>query len=331
DVGNQITLASGALLTLNADGSYNYDPNGQFEALNDGETDTDTFSYTVDDGNGGTDTATVNVTIDGVNDVPPNSLESDYTIFNRNVTGTEFTVELASNNPVYKINDIATNESLNDFLTEAVLELGGTVVKNGTINENALEHFGGSQNPSITENETTDEVIIQIGGSGVGGQYKAEFDNDADANAFQEFAQDLLGTDPTKTQIFQFNGDTNGGGNNIKILTNDEIISLNPDLSDGLRTADSLDFKWSGANTSGTQVRNNFDDFIGEMGDLFGGDQLTNANIHVIPTINEAQLTGTQVEISNGIGGTETWDFNNEQEAQNFLTFFDSTVDAFAV
>ncbi|NEQ78134.1 MAG: hypothetical protein F6K23_37190 [Okeania sp. SIO2C9] len=106
---------------------------------------------------------------------------------------------------------------------------------------------------------------------------------------------------------------------------------MNPELSDGLRTVDSLDFKWSGADTPGTQSRNNFDDFIGEMGDLFGGDQLTNADIHVIPTLNEAELTGTEVAISNGLGDTETWNFNSEQEAQNFLTFFDSTVDAFAV
>ena len=67
-VGTQITLASGALLTVNADGSYSYDPNGQFDALNDGETATDTFTYTVSDGNGGTDTATVTVTINGSTD-----------------------------------------------------------------------------------------------------------------------------------------------------------------------------------------------------------------------------------------------------------------------
>src|SRR3546814_19669740 len=33
DVGSQVALASGALLTLNADGSVSYDPNGQFESL----------------------------------------------------------------------------------------------------------------------------------------------------------------------------------------------------------------------------------------------------------------------------------------------------------
>ena len=40
------------------DGSFTYDPNGQFESLAVGETATDSFTYTVSDGNGGTDTAT---------------------------------------------------------------------------------------------------------------------------------------------------------------------------------------------------------------------------------------------------------------------------------
>jgi VCBS repeat-containing protein len=50
--------------------TVNYDPNGMFESLGAGETATDTFDYTVSDGNGGTDTATVTVTITGVNDAP---------------------------------------------------------------------------------------------------------------------------------------------------------------------------------------------------------------------------------------------------------------------
>ena len=43
-VGIQITLASGALLTLNANGSFTYDPNEQFEYLLPGETTTDVFT-----------------------------------------------------------------------------------------------------------------------------------------------------------------------------------------------------------------------------------------------------------------------------------------------
>ncbi|MBU2582412.1 MAG: tandem-95 repeat protein, partial [Alphaproteobacteria bacterium] len=70
DVGNQITLTSGALLTVNADGTYEYDPNGVFDFLPAGSSDTDTFVYTVSDGSGGTSTATVTVTVTGVNDGP---------------------------------------------------------------------------------------------------------------------------------------------------------------------------------------------------------------------------------------------------------------------
>ena len=67
-IGQQIVLASGALLTVNADGTYVYDPNGRFDHL-PGEGSgaaspaaTDSFTYTVA---GGT-TATVTVTVNGV-------------------------------------------------------------------------------------------------------------------------------------------------------------------------------------------------------------------------------------------------------------------------
>ena len=70
DVGSQVTLTSGALLTVNSDGTFDYDPNGQYESLGAGESTTETFTYTIDDGNGETDTATATVTINGVNDAP---------------------------------------------------------------------------------------------------------------------------------------------------------------------------------------------------------------------------------------------------------------------
>ena len=37
---------------LNSDGTFSYDPNGQFEDLNVGESETDGFTYTIDDGSG---------------------------------------------------------------------------------------------------------------------------------------------------------------------------------------------------------------------------------------------------------------------------------------
>ena len=72
-IGAPVVLTSGALVTLNADGTFDYDPNGQFDSLGVGESTTNSFSYTVADGSGATDTATVTVTINGVNDAPAGS------------------------------------------------------------------------------------------------------------------------------------------------------------------------------------------------------------------------------------------------------------------
>jgi VCBS repeat-containing protein len=89
DVGIPITLASGALLTLRADGSYDYDPNGAFDSLADGVTNTDSFSYTVIDSNGGSDFATATITITGTNDAPTLTVTSsnNFTEDSGNVVG----------------------------------------------------------------------------------------------------------------------------------------------------------------------------------------------------------------------------------------------------
>src|SRR2546421_151640 len=54
----------------NGDGTFRYDPNGQFESLSLGETAIDTFTYTVTDSHGASSTKTATVTIHGENDVP---------------------------------------------------------------------------------------------------------------------------------------------------------------------------------------------------------------------------------------------------------------------
>ncbi len=70
NVGSQIILASGALLLVNADGTFSYDPGNRFEFLGAGEQSTDSFTYTIDDGQGGTSTASVSVLVTGINDAP---------------------------------------------------------------------------------------------------------------------------------------------------------------------------------------------------------------------------------------------------------------------
>jgi len=55
---------------VNADGSYRFDPGTDFQDLGDGDSREVSFTYEVDDGNGGTDEATVTVTVTGTNDGP---------------------------------------------------------------------------------------------------------------------------------------------------------------------------------------------------------------------------------------------------------------------
>ena len=66
------TLGSnGGRFTIEADGSWRFDPDADFDDLAPDATRTTALTYTVSDGNGGTDTATLTVTIRGADDVPP--------------------------------------------------------------------------------------------------------------------------------------------------------------------------------------------------------------------------------------------------------------------
>ena len=67
------TTGTYGTLTLNNDGSYTYvvdNANGTVNGLASGQTLTDTFNYTVSDGQGGTDIAILTITINGSDDLP---------------------------------------------------------------------------------------------------------------------------------------------------------------------------------------------------------------------------------------------------------------------
>jgi VCBS repeat-containing protein len=63
-------LPSGASVTINANGSYTYNPLTAFQNLSTGQSASDSFTYTMADGAGAQSTATVNLTINGVSDAP---------------------------------------------------------------------------------------------------------------------------------------------------------------------------------------------------------------------------------------------------------------------
>ena len=61
-VADSVTDPANGTAVINGD-NIDYTPDANFNG-------SDSFTYTVDDGNGGTDTATVNITVTPVNDAP---------------------------------------------------------------------------------------------------------------------------------------------------------------------------------------------------------------------------------------------------------------------
>ncbi|SFU17467.1 Ig-like domain-containing protein [Mesorhizobium sp. YR577] len=72
-VGTGIAGSAGGTFTINADGSYDFDPGTDFDTLQVGESRTTSILYTISDGQGGTSTATFTVTVNGQNDAPVGS------------------------------------------------------------------------------------------------------------------------------------------------------------------------------------------------------------------------------------------------------------------
>ena len=72
NIGNAVSGNYGSF-TINSNGSYSYainNGNGSVQALNVGQTLTDTISYTITDENGGTNSNNLTITITGTNDAP---------------------------------------------------------------------------------------------------------------------------------------------------------------------------------------------------------------------------------------------------------------------
>jgi len=75
--GFDVISANGGAVSVNADGSFDYTPPAGFVG-------SDTFTYAIDDGNGGSDNATVTIVIDDVND-RPNTVDDNYLVNEDNV------------------------------------------------------------------------------------------------------------------------------------------------------------------------------------------------------------------------------------------------------
>lgn len=74
-----VSSPSAGLLTLNADGSFEFDPNGEFDHLLRDEIETVTFTYRVTDANGDSDIAEVSIDVIGTN-TPPDAVDDNVSV-----------------------------------------------------------------------------------------------------------------------------------------------------------------------------------------------------------------------------------------------------------
>ncbi len=96
-VGQALTGTYGQL-TLNANGSYTYAANtAAADALDPGDVVTESFNYTVSDGNGGTDIAVITITIIGINDNPVANNDTNSVAASQTLTVTDGSSDVLNN------------------------------------------------------------------------------------------------------------------------------------------------------------------------------------------------------------------------------------------
>jgi VCBS repeat-containing protein len=171
DVGDTLTVTAvdtsgtvGAVTAWDGDGSFTYDPNGQFEYLQAGNSTTDSFTYTVSDGNGGTDTATVTITINGVND-PPVAV-NDSAITNED---TPVVIDVLNNDSDVD-GDALTVDSVTQGTNGSVINNGSNVTYTPALGFNGTDSFnytvsdgnGGTDTATVSVNVTVIETPASI-------------------------------------------------------------------------------------------------------------------------------------------------------------------------
>ncbi|MCA9061536.1 MAG: right-handed parallel beta-helix repeat-containing protein [Planctomycetaceae bacterium] len=193
-VGATITLASGATLRVNADGSYTYDPNGAFGFLLAGQTTTDSFAYSVTDTHGGTSDGTVTITMTGVKNAP---------------------VAIEVQNGASQRSFINTVDLLFSSATGLadLLETGRVIVERFAIDTEDVSTGTGQLVGGVTLSQVANKISLNFGAGSLGGS--------AQTSASDGFYRILVDVDGNGTfgddsdRAFHFHrllGDTDGDG-----------------------------------------------------------------------------------------------------------------------
>lgn len=151
--GQMINLPSGAIVTVEADGTLTYDPNGAFDAVAVGNTALDSFTYTLANAGGVNATATVKIIIDGTNTSTQIEIAADQT---NAAEGTVAGFTLTASAPVFGATTVdlaysGTTTGGDFFTTPASVTIAGGATT-GSLSLSALADsvFEGAENVIVT-------------------------------------------------------------------------------------------------------------------------------------------------------------------------------------
>ena len=168
----------GGSFTLNADGSYTFAPEDDFQDLAEGETRDTTINYTISDGEGGTSGASLTVTVEGVNDDPDALDDTGATDEDSSISVGSQDGLLDNDSDPDTSNSITVTEIGNGTETEDV-ENGGTSISGDgggtfTINPDGSYTFDpGSDFQDLDDGETRETSITYTIDDGNGGTDQA--------------------------------------------------------------------------------------------------------------------------------------------------------------
>ncbi|MBO9471916.1 choice-of-anchor L domain-containing protein [Shimia sp. R10_1] len=186
DDGDDLTLigldTSGTLglVTDNGDGTFNYDPDGQFDDLNDGETATDTFIYTVSDGNGGESLGQVTVVVNGLGQDAGNTTVETKVFDDGRVRETTFVDGVRTKELTTDASDVrAWDTQMRGYAPNGEVTRFVNTLDDGRVKD--LEYSEGIRS-KLTQTDPNDskswsEIIVEYDGSGTVSSKTTTFDD----------------------------------------------------------------------------------------------------------------------------------------------------------
>ena len=265
--GTSVTGTYGTL-TIGADGSYKYIADqANADALDAGDTATDVFVYTIDDGDA-TDTATLTITVTGVNDAPVAVNDTDS-------VNEDATVEKS----------VAQDNLLNDDTDADVDDSSSLTVTN-------ISHSNGNSG-TVASSSTYESNGTQIVGTygtltvGADGSYTYTADQDA---------ADNIANGSSETDVFTYTVSDGNGGTDTATITitvsgqDNEVVGTND-------TGSVTDGNTLSVGNKGSGLLSNDTDSGSDA------DESANATVSAVRTGTEAG-TGTSGTVGSSLKGT---------------------------